>query len=206
MLGSAAAEARNPEEACEDGVQNGPETDVDCGGDCLPCWHRKHCNLPADCASGLCADGRCHERILLPGAQIPAGYEARPSRRDAAGTARIAGLAFLATSFGASYVAAASYPSVLGALYLPVLGPWLSLSHVDSPGARFALATDGSLQLAGSILLIGGFALAGRQLLRLPPPPPSPEYAAKNSAPRIQGLFVTGGGTAPFGVTMAGTF
>jgi hypothetical protein len=39
---------------CSDGVQNGTETDVDCGGSCPPCADTKHCTVAADCTSGNC--------------------------------------------------------------------------------------------------------------------------------------------------------
>ena len=45
---------------CSDGVQNGDESDVDCGGgDCLPCSDYATCRSGDDCSSGYCRDGRC---------------------------------------------------------------------------------------------------------------------------------------------------
>ncbi len=42
--------------ACNDGTQNGAETDVDCGGPtCAPCGPNKSCLLGTDCAGGQCA-------------------------------------------------------------------------------------------------------------------------------------------------------
>jgi hypothetical protein len=41
--------------SCADGVQNGAESDVDCGGGaCTRCAKGKGCTYDADCASGLC--------------------------------------------------------------------------------------------------------------------------------------------------------
>jgi hypothetical protein len=41
--------------SCADGVQNGAESDVDCGGGaCARCSDGKHCDYDADCASSLC--------------------------------------------------------------------------------------------------------------------------------------------------------
>ena len=42
--------------ACSDGVRNGKETDVDCGGDteCARCPTGGHCSNGGDCASGQC--------------------------------------------------------------------------------------------------------------------------------------------------------
>ncbi len=46
--------------SCDDGVQNGDETDVDCGGpDCASCDSGSDCNEASDCASGICAEGTC---------------------------------------------------------------------------------------------------------------------------------------------------
>lgn len=47
---------------CLDGVANGAETDVDCGGggDCNPCASGKHCSTGADClSSSSCVGGVC---------------------------------------------------------------------------------------------------------------------------------------------------
>jgi len=44
---------------CVDGVKNGDETDVDCGGSCPKCAYNKTCLGNNDCVSGLCASGHC---------------------------------------------------------------------------------------------------------------------------------------------------
>ncbi len=46
--------------ACDNGRQDGDETDVDCGGVvCDDCAVGAGCASPADCASGVCAAGTC---------------------------------------------------------------------------------------------------------------------------------------------------
>ncbi|MCC6751443.1 MAG: hypothetical protein IT371_27575 [Deltaproteobacteria bacterium] len=46
--------------ACGDKLQNGTETDVDCGGaSCGPCDEQRKCVAPRDCKSGSCTGGRC---------------------------------------------------------------------------------------------------------------------------------------------------
>jgi len=46
--------------ACDDGVKNGDETDVDCGGtSCSQCEQGKTCLTSTDCTSTFCADGVC---------------------------------------------------------------------------------------------------------------------------------------------------
>ena len=46
--------------SCSDVVQNGTETDVDCGGaSCGPCADGLGCVDAADCQSGVCSGGTC---------------------------------------------------------------------------------------------------------------------------------------------------
>ncbi len=46
--------------SCDDQVQNGSETDVDCGGgDCPACGVGMACQQAIDCGSGLCTSGTC---------------------------------------------------------------------------------------------------------------------------------------------------
>jgi hypothetical protein len=45
---------------CSDGVKNGEESDVDCGGSvCTRCGIGRICGAPADCATATCAAGHC---------------------------------------------------------------------------------------------------------------------------------------------------
>ncbi|RYZ03476.1 MAG: trypsin-like serine protease [Myxococcales bacterium] len=45
---------------CSDGMKNGTESDVDCGGSCTAdCAVGKACGVAADCVSNLCAAGKC---------------------------------------------------------------------------------------------------------------------------------------------------
>lgn len=59
---------------CDDGVQNGDESDIDCGGGCERCGLGKSCFNDTDCASGICSgDGicvECLESIDCEGCQI----------------------------------------------------------------------------------------------------------------------------------------
>lgn len=49
--------------SCDDGMQNGNETGVDCGGSCGPCEDGESCRTDADCLSscvnGICAAPSC---------------------------------------------------------------------------------------------------------------------------------------------------
>ena len=44
---------------CADGVHDGDETDVDCGGSCGTCAIGKLCAVATDCASGFCSASTC---------------------------------------------------------------------------------------------------------------------------------------------------
>jgi hypothetical protein len=47
-------------DTCTDGLMNGSESDVDCGGAACPRCHTGHrCVTWSDCASGSCTNGRC---------------------------------------------------------------------------------------------------------------------------------------------------
>jgi hypothetical protein len=45
--------------SCSNGIKDGNETDVDCGGSCPACSNGKQCTTGASCASGFCVDGVC---------------------------------------------------------------------------------------------------------------------------------------------------
>ena len=44
---------------CGDGIKNGKESDVDCGGDCAKCETTATCVANADCMSHVCSNGVC---------------------------------------------------------------------------------------------------------------------------------------------------
>lgn len=44
---------------CMDGVQNGSETDIDCGGTCSKCQDDAKCKINSDCENNLCRQGVC---------------------------------------------------------------------------------------------------------------------------------------------------
>jgi endoglucanase len=45
--------------SCANGVGDGTETDVDCGGGCARCVNGRTCSSSNDCQSGVCTAGRC---------------------------------------------------------------------------------------------------------------------------------------------------
>jgi hypothetical protein len=44
---------------CGDGVKNGAESDIDCGGSCAKCETASTCSANADCMSQVCTNGTC---------------------------------------------------------------------------------------------------------------------------------------------------
>jgi len=44
---------------CSDGIRNGDESDVDCGGQCSSCAVGRHCADGPDCVSGICTNRLC---------------------------------------------------------------------------------------------------------------------------------------------------
>jgi hypothetical protein len=44
---------------CADGLKDGAETDVDCGGICNACANKLQCGSGSDCASSTCSNGTC---------------------------------------------------------------------------------------------------------------------------------------------------
>ena len=51
------ADSRTP--SCSDGVRNGSETDIDCGGDCSGCGDGLGCTKANDCKAGSCVAAKC---------------------------------------------------------------------------------------------------------------------------------------------------
>jgi hypothetical protein len=151
--------------SCANGVQDGSESDVDCGGDCPPCAHGRSCESARDCASGRCAGAVCEERRYIDGDPVPAGYRVAYSDTDSSALARTIGLVSLGVGYGVAYVAALSLPGEYSSLYIPVIGPWLVVAD-DSKPKRGLIALDGALQTVGISLLVGGMLTGGYQLLR----------------------------------------
>ncbi|MEM9456147.1 MAG: hypothetical protein AAGF11_18335 [Myxococcota bacterium] len=49
------------DDACNDSIWNGDETDVDCGGPCSPCPDGQMCREDRDCISTTCERGTCEQ-------------------------------------------------------------------------------------------------------------------------------------------------
>ncbi len=54
---------------CDDEIQNGSETDVDCGGACKPCAVGLSCRSGSDCKNGNCVGERCTPLPCFNGVQ-----------------------------------------------------------------------------------------------------------------------------------------
>ena len=76
-----------PGPTCGDGVINGDETDVDCGGSCPPCDLRGRCETENDCVDGaVCDDGFC-----VPG-RLPDGATCRSDDECESGFCDVQGI------------------------------------------------------------------------------------------------------------------
>jgi hypothetical protein len=93
---AAGADVAHDAPSCANTVQDGLESDIDCGGNCAPCLPFRRCSQPADCRGGLCdPDGlrcqpSCTDRLLDGGeTDIDCGGPCPPCRplRDCLGSA-----------------------------------------------------------------------------------------------------------------------
>lgn len=66
--------------SCTDGVKQGDETGVDCGGSCESCPVGEGCSVDADCTFGSCAAGRC---LAPTGGPAATGVVTAPLTREA---------------------------------------------------------------------------------------------------------------------------
>jgi hypothetical protein len=156
--------------SCSDGIINGQESDVDCGGACDPCEIGERCRRARDCTSGLCSLAECIERPYTPGEPVPIGYRVEVSEHDSAASVRRFGFVFLGLSYGGAYIAALSLPGKLAWMQAPVLGPWLALDNADDKGLKALIIADGVLQAGGAALIIGGIVGRGHRLVRTSTP------------------------------------
>jgi len=51
--------------SCTDGVKNQNESDVDCGGTCLPCAEGLRCAKNSDCIKAKCTSGVCNATVAV---------------------------------------------------------------------------------------------------------------------------------------------
>lgn len=54
---------------CDNPIQDGDETGLNCGGSCPSCRAGEGCTLSSDCLSGICIDGSCQEDVCSNGLQ-----------------------------------------------------------------------------------------------------------------------------------------
>jgi hypothetical protein len=59
--------------SCADGIKNGSETDVDCGGSCPRCVDGRSCGSRNDCTTALCNGGTCQ----APNEDVDCGSDSR---------------------------------------------------------------------------------------------------------------------------------
>ena len=103
----------------------------------------------------------------------PAGYhpEKRIRKGLVIGGAVTFGIMYLFSAMAAAIDADTSRGygerhSTLGALWVPVAGPFVQMARTQSSTGNFFLAIDGIAQLGGAAMLIGGFAAPKTVLVR----------------------------------------
>ncbi|MGZ3456797.1 MAG: hypothetical protein ACXVEF_44740, partial [Polyangiales bacterium] len=62
-------ETSPPMPSCTNGLIDGDETDVDCGGSCGKCDPGRGCASASDCAGGVCSKGLCAAPSCTDGAK-----------------------------------------------------------------------------------------------------------------------------------------
>jgi hypothetical protein len=122
---------------CRDGVRNGRETDVDCGGRCIPCTPQQRCHTGQDCTSGRCTSGTCAAPTCTDG--IANGTELGV---DCGGSC--------AAACGKS--CATSPLCVIGFIPIDEGDNHLRLSYLHSWGSIFDVVADRTTYFAGDTL------------------------------------------------------
>jgi hypothetical protein len=103
------------------------------------------------------------------GDPIPPGYEitTRPRRGLIIGGAVTLGTTWLLSATTASFLESYGGTNPLWPLYIPVVGPFITLGTAESEGAgTFILIIDGVAQAGGLAMLIAGFTAAETRLER----------------------------------------
>jgi hypothetical protein len=158
--------------ACNDGVTNGSETDVDCGGpECAPCANQDACAVSSDCASGRCNAGVCAPwSRRLGGPHFDAYYMAVDTAFDPSGNLAVTGILQGPAEVGDT----APAPGVAHFdLFVGKYGPdgthlWSKLvgSAANDAGMGVATDFDGNVIVGGKIGLwcnLGGDDLPGNE-------------------------------------------
>ena len=139
---------------CANGLRDGDETDVDCGGSCAPCESGHACVAPADCATGRCLASSCCE----PPCEVWSRRYGGPATERASqavvlgdGTIVLAGVLEGTLDLGGAPLVSAGAADVFVAAFAP--GGELRWSRRFGGSAyeaqpRLALAPNGHLWLA----------------------------------------------------------
>jgi hypothetical protein len=136
---------------CSDGITNGGETDLDCGGTCITkCEVASACAVAADCRSGVCRGGVCEPAssssvfYVNDGSSVGDRFTTAPGNDSNAGTAA-APFATLARAYAVAgpgsliYIDSGTYNPVNLLKPLRLLGPNWDISPVTGmrrPEAR----------------------------------------------------------------------
>ena len=156
-----------PPPTCSDGIKNGTETDVDCGGGCRAgCAVASACIVNADCMLGTCSSGVC---VVPPGAPRPSG-PVDVVLGSAGGNVQVV------TPEGVSFQVAVPPGALAGDVPLRVeaqparRGEWFRIGF-NAPGLLFRLPVTVTLTIPG-----GNFSPDATLYAQASLPMPSGEY------------------------------
>lgn len=91
---------------CTNGVKDGTETAIDCGGDlCTPCANDKTCSADRDCISGACNAGACKPWLRSFGTQGANAGDGNAVAVSASGEIALCGTATVDVDFGGGTLA-----------------------------------------------------------------------------------------------------
>ncbi len=201
--------------SCSDGLKNGAETAVDCGGGCGPCPDGSGCGLPRDCASrvctgSICAAPTCGDGVMngdessddcggstCPG--CPPGLMCRTDADCATGWCNPAAPPVKSCDCGepdAIYVSAAGDDANRGSRSSPLRSPQAAVacSQVRTRPIRVAEGVYPS-EVVWTVSLVDGMSLLGGY---------SPDFTARDWAVHVSTIRdVTDLSTNPYGWTAA---
>jgi len=132
---------------CSDGVLDGDETDVDCGGSCLPCAADKTCARDTDCTTRSCDTNHQCALVSAPPFWRPVAHMLTPRSNLAAVQATDGRLYAL----GGFYQNAAPSPLRSAEVYNAFTGQWTPIMQMGTnrSGPAAAPLADGRIAVAG---------------------------------------------------------
>jgi hypothetical protein len=145
VIACACGAAEDPvESSCSDGVKNGGESDIDCGGGCPACDDGAGCATTDDCASGVCGQSRtcsaptCSDGVTN-GAEIGidcGGACATRVSGEGCVTGTASSMACTSYSGGDTFTVVLSWDATGGNAYVNYVTAYLADDEFNAEGVR----------------------------------------------------------------------